>query len=151
MDVLQAAGIPFSVEQHAAARTAADAQQMLGLASERTVKALVFEDPRGRLFIAAFPGHRRLHYGLLARTVDVARSKLRPAPPEALLRLGMEPGGVSPVCWDAATTIVFDASVPGMGAVYCGSGQAARTLLVDADDIVRLAVRSLVATIVAED
>jgi Cys-tRNA(Pro)/Cys-tRNA(Cys) deacylase len=63
----------------------------------------------------------------------------------------MEPGGVSPVCSDAATTIVFDSSVPGMGPVYCGSGQAARTLLVDADDLVRLAGRSIVATIVVDE
>ena len=151
IDVLEAAGIPFVVEQHPSAHTAADVQRLLGLSMEHSVKALVFEVPRRGLCIAAFPGNRRLNYGLLARALDVARSQLRPAPPEALHRLGMEPGGVCPVCSDAETTIVFDAAVPGMGPVYCGSGQAARTLQVDADDLVRFAGRSIVAPIVSDE
>lgn len=151
IDVLEAAGIPYAVEQHPSAHTVADVQRQLGLSIERSVKALVFELSAGRLCIAAFPGNRRLHYGLLARALDVARSQLRPAAAEALLRLGMEPGGVCPVCSDAATTIVFDSAVPGMGPVYCGSGHAERTLQVDADDLVRLAGRSIVAPIVAEE
>ncbi|MFF9163931.1 aminoacyl-tRNA deacylase [Streptomyces longwoodensis] len=146
-DVLRAAGVTFRVHTHPPVRTAEDVRRETGLSVADSVKTLVFTADDDRVFLVAFPGLARLGYGRLARAVGVPRSRLRPAGEEVLRSLGMEPGGVSPVCGAPGVTVVFDAAVPGMGTVYCGSGRADRSLEVAAADLLRLAGDPLVADV----
>ena len=143
---LTAAGIPFRVHEHPPIRTEADLH-LTGLDLDRSVKTLAFETPDGSLVLAGLPGLWRARYAAIAAAVGVSRTQLRPAGPERLAAVGMQPGGVSPVCADPAALVLLDASLPGSGRVYCGGGSADTTLELDVDDLLRGGARSLVAPI----
>jgi Cys-tRNA(Pro)/Cys-tRNA(Cys) deacylase len=149
VDVLSAAGVRFLVHAHPEIRTATDIEALDTFVVERSVKVLAFTVDGNRLVLAAIPGPARLQYGRLAAALGTRRALLKPADPARLAALGMQPGGVSPLCADPAVTIVFDTSIPGMGPVFCGSGSADRTLEVEAAEIVRLAPNAVIAEIAA--
>jgi Cys-tRNA(Pro)/Cys-tRNA(Cys) deacylase len=150
-EMLESAGVTFSVRNHRPIQNAADAARETTYPLEETIKTLAFRIAPDRIVLAAFPGHRRLQYGQLARALGVSRSWLRPAAPEDVARLGMEPGGVAPVCTDNGVRIVFDSTVQAMGEVYCGSGRSDRTLVVHARDLLRLADAPVLADITAAE
>lgn len=137
--ILAAAGADFRVHHHPPVRTAEDIRSLTGFSIERSVKVMVFTTDEQQVVLAAFPGQARLRYGQLAAALGVRRKALTPAGTDVLRRMGMEPGGVSPVCADPDVTVVLDSAVPGMGRVFCGSGRADHTLEVAAADLVRLA------------
>jgi Cys-tRNA(Pro)/Cys-tRNA(Cys) deacylase len=149
VDVLTAAGIPFTLHTHAEIRTEQDILALGRFPMERSVKALAFTAGGGRIVLAAVPGPARVHYGRLATALGVRRAELTGADPEVLARLGMRPGGITPVCVDPEVTVVFDAAVPGLGQVFCGSGRADQTLELGAADLMSVPPESLVAEICA--
>lgn len=146
VEVLEAAGSDFTLLDHEPIVGRADAEQLLGLPTERLLKTMVFKTGEGAFFLVALPATGKVSYGKLSKVVDVPRARLRQADPEDLGSLGMEPGGASPVCGMADVVTVFDAAVPGMGTVYCGSGRADQTVRIDADTLVAL-VRPVVAPV----
>jgi Cys-tRNA(Pro)/Cys-tRNA(Cys) deacylase len=91
-----------------------------------------------------------VQYGAIARALGVSRSSLRQADEQRVIDLGMEPGGVSPICSDPDVVVVVDESVVGMGSVYCGGGTSTTTIAVDASAIVQVAVSPIVAAIAKE-
>ncbi len=119
--MLVAAGIPHRLHRHPAARTEAELH-LTGLDIDTSAKTLAFTLPGDRFVLAAIPGRARLRYGNLARALGVPRSALRPMQTGELLDLGMEPGGVSPVCADPRATLVLDRSLLAHDVLYCGSG-----------------------------
>lgn len=145
-ETLDGAGVEFAVHAHPPVRGEADLH-LTGLDWTTSVKTLAFELPDGRLVLVGVPGPWRVRYGAIAQALGVSRSQLRPAAPERLAGVGMEPGGVSPVCADPGVVLLLDASVPGMGRVYCGGGTPETTIEVDAGDILRTAAHPLVAPI----
>lgn len=143
---LAAAGVEFSVHSHAAVRSEADLH-LTGLDQSTSVKTLAFELADGTLVLVGVPGPWRVKYGAIAQALGVSRTQLRPAAAERLAALGMEPGGVSPVCDAGDVILVLDASVPAMGRVYCGGGSPEATLEVAAADLLRVAARPVVAAV----
>ncbi|MCS0606273.1 YbaK/EbsC family protein [Streptomyces sp. LP11] len=138
VEVLRASGVPFTVLDHVPIVGREDAETKLGLATGQLLKTMVFRTADGAFVLAALPVTARVHYGRLARAAGVSRAKLRQAEPGELSLLGMEPGGASPVCGLPGVVTVFDASVTGMGTVYCGSGRADRTVRIEAADLTGL-------------
>ena len=116
---LERVGVPYRLHRHPPVRTEADLH-LTGLDVAASAKTLAFCLPDHRVVLAAIPGPSRLRYGNLARLLGVPRSALRPAPPERLAALGMEPGGVGPICDDPAVQLVLDSRLT--GTVFCGSG-----------------------------
>jgi Cys-tRNA(Pro)/Cys-tRNA(Cys) deacylase len=145
--VLRAAGVDFAVHRHPPIRTHADLEHLMAFPLERSVKTLVFSTPADRVVLVAIPGFARISYGSLARAIGVPRGQLEPAPASVLERLGMEPGGASPICRAEGLTVVFDAVVPEMGTVYTGSGKASYTIEVAADVLVRLVDAPVIAQV----
>lgn len=143
---LDAAGIPYVVHVHPPIRTEADLH-LTGLSWETSVKTLAFELPDGRLALVAVPGPARVQYGAVARALGVSRSALRQADEERVVALGMEPGGVSPICVDADVVVVVDEAVVGMGIVYCGGGTSTTTVEVAAHAILTVAASPVVAAV----
>ncbi|HET7725171.1 MAG TPA: YbaK/EbsC family protein [Propionibacteriaceae bacterium] len=143
---LDAAGIAYVVHEHPPIRTEADLH-LTGLSWEESVKTLAFELPDGRLALVAVPGPARVQYGAVARALGVSRSALRQADEERVLALGMEPGGVSPICDDPQVVVLVDESVVGMGTVYCGGGTSTTTVEVGAHAILAVAVCPVVAAV----
>lgn len=148
LQTLDAAGEPYRVHTHPPIRGEADLH-LTGLDWATSVKTLAFELPDGGLALVGVPGPARVRYGEVARALGVPRSRLVPASAEALAGLGMRPGGVSPVCADTAVTLLLDASVPQMGAVYCGGGDPETTIEVDAAALARMASRTIIAPLVS--
>ena len=146
---LEAAGIPYVVHTHPPIRGEADLY-LTQLDWETSVKTLAFELPDGRLALVAVPGPARVQYGALARALGVSRSSLRQAGEHRVIALGMEPGGVSPICADPGVVVLVDASVVGMGTVYCGGGTSTTTIEIDADAIARVAAAPIVAAVTKE-
>jgi Cys-tRNA(Pro)/Cys-tRNA(Cys) deacylase len=143
---LDAAGIPYVVHEHPPIRTEADLH-LTGLSFQTSVKTLVFELPDGRLVLVAVPGPARVQYGAVARALGVSRSALRQADEGRVVALGMEPGGVSPICADPDVVVLVDESVVGMGTVYCGGGTSTTTLEVQAESILTVAAAPVVAAV----
>jgi Cys-tRNA(Pro)/Cys-tRNA(Cys) deacylase len=146
MAALDAAGIPYVVHEHPPIRTEADLH-LTGLSFQTSVKTLVFELPDGRLVLVAVPGPARVQYGAVARALGVSRSALRQADEGRVVALGMEPGGVSPICADPDVVVLVDESVVGMGTVYCGGGTSTTTLEVQAESILTVAAAPVVAAV----
>ncbi len=143
---LDAACIPYVVHEHPAIRTEADLH-LTGLSFQTSVKTLAFELPDGRLALVAVPGPARIQYGAVARALGIARSALRPADEARVVALGMEPGGVSPICADRDVVVLVDESVVDMGIVYCGGGTSTTTIEVRADAILAIAASPVVAAV----
>lgn len=138
--VLERAGVPYRLHHHPPVRTEADLH-LTGLDVETSAKTLAFRLPDDRLVLAAIPGPARLRYGNLARVLGVPRSALRPAAPERLGALGMEPGGVGPVCDDPAVQLVLDSGLS--GTLFCGSGLPEVSVELLASDLARVSPTAL--------
>jgi Cys-tRNA(Pro)/Cys-tRNA(Cys) deacylase len=148
LDVLQASGVAFSVQEHAPIIGQADAERELGLPADQMLKTMVFRAGAATVLVA-LPARGRVHYGNLARAVGVQRSVLRRAEPDDLARIGMMPGGASPVCGADGVITVFDVSAFEMGTVFCGSGRADRTVKIEAKTLIDL-VRPIIAAVAAD-
>lgn len=148
-EVLDRAGVAYRLHHHPPVRTEADLH-LTGLDVGTSAKTLAFTLPDGRLVLAAIPGPSRLRFGNLARALGVPRSALRQAEAGQLLALGMEPGGIGPVCDDPGVLLVMDAGLSGFTALYCGSGLPEISVELAAEDLVRLSPATLVANLCQE-
>lgn len=145
---LEARGESYKVHRHPPIRNEADLH-LTGLDWATSVKTLAFALPDARLALVGVPGSARIQYGAVARALGVSRSALKPAAAEALAAVGMQPGGVSPICADEGVVLLLDAAVPSMGVIYCGGGDPETTIEVDASALSRIASRALVAELTA--
>lgn len=141
--VLDQARVPYRLHHHPPVRTEADLH-LTGLDVGTSAKTLAFTLPDGRLILATIPGPARLRYGNLARALAVTRSALRPAGPDQLAALGMEPGGVGPVSTDPHVQLVLDSSLVDHPVLYCGSGLPEVSVELSAADLVTLSPGTLV-------
>ena len=135
-EILIMAGVEYTAFDHPPIRTFEDIDRVLKLPPDRLLKTMAFRTPDGFL-LAALPILARVAYGALARAAGRSRSALRQAGPDDLAELGMEPGGVSPLTDVPGTVVLFDAAVPEMDSVYCGSGRADRTIEVGVPGLLR--------------
>lgn len=147
LQTLDAAGEPYGVHNHPPIRGEADLH-LTGLDWANSVKTLAFALPDAGVALVGVPGPARVRYGEVARALGIPRSRLAPASAEALAGLGMQPGGVSPICADAGVTLLLDATVPAMGTVYCGGGDPETTVELDAGALARIAAHPIVAPII---
>jgi len=144
---LDAAGEAHRVHTHPPIRGEADLP-LTGLDWTRSVKTLAFALPDGTIALVGVPGPARVKYGAIAQALGVSRSQLRPASTAAVGALGMQPGGVSPICAEPGVIVLLDSSVPGMGTVYCGGGDPRTTLELDAGALARVAHRPMLADVI---
>lgn len=148
VELLEDSGAAFSVIEHVPIVGQEDVERELGLPVDQLLKTMVFRAGE-TMILAALPVHGRVNYGRLARAVGVPRGKLRQAEPDDLKRLGLEPGGASPLSAAEGVIIVFDAAVPQMGVVFCGSGRCDRTVEIEAAALISVE-RPVIAAITAE-
>ena len=147
--VLARAGVAFRLHEHPPARTEAELH-LTGLDVDTSAKTLAFRLPDGRIVLAAIPGPARLGYGQLARALGVPRSALRAAGSDDLLALGMQPGGVSPVCDDPGVVRVLDHTLLEHQVLYCGSGSPEATVEIAPADLAALAPTAILADLCAD-
>lgn len=147
--VLSCAGVAYRLHHHPPARTEAELH-VTGLDIHSSAKTLAFHLDDGRIVLAAIPGPARLRYGNLARALGVSRSALRPATPEDLADLGMEPGGVSPICDDASVLRVLHHTLLDHRVLYCGSGSPEVTVEIAAADLAALSPATTLADLCSD-
>jgi Cys-tRNA(Pro)/Cys-tRNA(Cys) deacylase len=140
--------VTFSVREHVPVTGQDDAERELGLPADQMLKTMVFR-AGGTTVLVALPARTRVHYGKLAKAIGVQRSVLRQAGPDDLARIGMVPGGASPVCGTDGVTTVFDVSVLSMATVFCGSGRTDQTVEIQAKTLVEL-IQPIIAAVTAD-
>ena len=140
LEIVEQSGVPFTLHEHAPARTMADAEKDLSSDIRRIVKTVAFRMRDGRLVLAALRGTGRVDYPRLAALVGVNRRDLSPLSPEEVWELlGVEPGSVSPVMQpEGATVLIDDDVLTILPTIYCGIGRSDRTLEIAAADLVAL-------------
>jgi Cys-tRNA(Pro)/Cys-tRNA(Cys) deacylase len=135
-ELLDAAGVPYVVHEHAPVATVAEILAALPFPAEEHVKTLAVEAD-GVVVLVALRGSDRVAYGKLARAAEVARDKLAPLTPERVrAELGLEPGGVCPLVDDPAIRVLVDAAVLGLQRAFCGAGRNDATLELRPADLV---------------
>jgi Cys-tRNA(Pro)/Cys-tRNA(Cys) deacylase len=134
-------GVAFTLHTHQPTRTMAEAECNLDFDITRIVKTIAFASRQGGLILAALRGTRRVEYPALAGLFGLRRRDLAAlSPQEVAARLGVAPGGVSPLMpLPAGAALVIDADVLAIApTLYCGTGRPDRTLELAPADLVRL-------------
>jgi Cys-tRNA(Pro)/Cys-tRNA(Cys) deacylase len=138
VEILRAAGVAFTVHEHAPVSSVAEILEALPYPAEQHVKTLAF-DADGRVVLAAVRGGDSIQYGKLARAIGVARHRVTPLDPERVRsELGLEPGGVCPLVDADDVLVLVDGRVLDLPRVFCGSGRNDATLELDPADLVRV-------------
>jgi Cys-tRNA(Pro)/Cys-tRNA(Cys) deacylase len=135
---LTAHGVPFTIHEHVAARTVADALERLPFSPDAYLKTVAFRLKAGGWVLAALRGADRVDYRGLAAALGVGRRDLHQmTPDEVAADLTYPLGGVGPVPPNERTRTVFDAlAVEQLDTVYCGAGREDRTLEARIADLV---------------
>lgn len=123
-------GVPFTIHEHVAARTVADALERLPFTPDAYLKTVAFRLKAGGWVLAALRGADRVDYRGLATALGVGRRDLHQmTPDEVAADLGYPLGGVGPVPTNRQTRTVFDTvAAQVLDTVYCGAGRPDRTL-----------------------
>ncbi len=137
---LAACGLAYRIHEHEPARTLADARERLSFDVTRIVKTVAFGLRSGGLILAALRAVNRADYARLAALAGVNRRDLAALSPEAVsARLGVEPGGVSPLSPAGEALRFVDEDVLGIApTLYCGLGRPDRTLEIAPRDLLAL-------------
>ena len=145
--MVRASGLPFTLHEHAATRTMDEARDNLDFDVARIVKTIAFARRDGTLVLAALRGTRRVDYARLAGLCGANRRDLAAlSPAEVLERVGVEPGGVSPLHGHPALALgglgallLIDEDALGITpTLYCGTGRPDRTLELAPADLLAL-------------
>lgn len=144
--LVRASGLAFALHEHAPTRTMDDAAHTLDFDVARIVKTIAFRTRDGRLVLAALRGTLRVDYARLAALAGVNRKDLAPLSPHSVLeRLGVAPGGVSPLhgqghgLANGEVLLFVDRDVLTIApTVYCGTGRPDRTLELAPADLLLL-------------
>src|SRR5436853_5562156 len=95
---LAAAGVAFTIHEHPAATTVADAEARLPFPPAQFLKTVVFRVRDGDWVLVALRGADQVDYRKLAAALGVKRGDLfRAAPEEVEAALGFQIGGVGPI------------------------------------------------------
>jgi Cys-tRNA(Pro)/Cys-tRNA(Cys) deacylase len=139
LKMLEESGADFQLHDHPVVTTIDEANEKVPHLTQNLLKTIVFKIKEADWILAAVNGCDRIHYKKLADAVGVKRTQLRSiAPDQVESELGFELGGVGPFAVRKDIRVVFDASLEGLGAVFCGSGRNTRTVEIDVDDLAAL-------------
>lgn len=132
-------GIPFTIHEHEASYTVADAKAYLYFPLERLLKTIAFKIKDGGYVLAAVRGPDRVNYPKLAAACGTKRANvIRLTPEEVVETFGVEVGSVSPIVLQEGVQVFFDAQAPTEETVFCGIGRPDRTLEIRLADLVQI-------------
>jgi Cys-tRNA(Pro)/Cys-tRNA(Cys) deacylase len=136
----------FTIHEHAASHTYAEAMANLNFPAERLLKTVAFRLRSGEIVLVALRGQDRVDYRRLAEALDTKRTDISSlSPDEVLAALGVEPGAVAPIPLDAQMQVLFDSGVTRSQTIFTGIGRTDRTLEIMLDELVRITGGRIVA------
>lgn len=130
-----ARGLEIEIRERPAARSLAEAAQLLGIEPSDIVKTLVVKRSDGTYLFALIPGGRAISWPKLRAVVGVNRLRL----PEAELALeatGYERGTITPIGSTTAWPVFADETIVGRR-VAMGAGAHGSSIFVAADELIR--------------
>lgn len=137
--LLEASGAAYRVHQHPAVVTIDEARRTVPHLTRNLLKTVVFRIKDDDWVLAAVACGDRVHYKRLADALAVKRTALRTVPARRVAdELGFEIGGIGPFPVRGDVRVVFDATLPCLDSVYCGSGRNTRTIQIGAADLISL-------------
>ena len=119
------------------ARNLEEAAERLGVATSRVMKTLVVRRGEGRYLLVLVPGSRQIDWPKLRHHLGVSRLSM-PDAEVAREVTGYERGTITPLGVLQELPTIIDASVVGGGPITIGGGAHGVSLLVDADELVRV-------------
>jgi Cys-tRNA(Pro)/Cys-tRNA(Cys) deacylase len=135
--LLHERGTSFTIHEHAASHTYAEAMANLSFPAERLLKTVAFRLRSGETVLVALRGQDRVDYRRLAEALNTKRTDISSlSPDEVLAALGIEPGAVAPIPLNAWTQVLFDSGVTRSETIFTGIGRTDRTLEIMLDELV---------------
>jgi len=135
---LRREGVSFRIVEVPRAATAREASESLGVPMERIAKTVVLVSEGGDVVLVVVRADRRVDQAKLARLLGFKRLRLA-TEEEVTSSTGYPPGGVPPVGHARRLPVYLDTELLGAGPVYAGGGDERHLLLINPEDIVRLA------------
>ncbi|MGN6503878.1 MAG: aminoacyl-tRNA deacylase [Pseudolysinimonas sp.] len=129
-----ARGIAIEFVERTAARSLAEAAQILGIAPGDIVKSLVVKRHDGTFLFAEVPGDRQISWAKLRAVVGVNKLQL-PEAAVALEATGYERGTITPLGSSTAWPVYIDQTLVGRR-VSMGAGEHGLSVFVEADQLI---------------
>lgn len=141
---LAAAGVAFTLHEHAPSVTVQEAEANLDFPVGRILKTIAFRIKDQGLLLVGLCGYHTADYRRLAEAAGVNRTQLRRLEEHELeAESGYPPGGTAPFALDDQTRVVLDTHVLRHATIFCGTGRPDRTLEVAPADLVRVSGATL--------
>ena len=129
-----ARGLEIEIKERPAAKSLAEAAQILGIEPSGIVKTLVVKRSDDTYLFALIPGDRAISWPKLRAVVGVNKLQL-PDPERAFAATGYERGTIVPVGSTNDWPVYADTDIVGRR-VAMGAGAHGYSLFVDADDLI---------------
>ncbi len=135
-DAASALGLEIELRERPAAKSLAEAADLLGLTPAGIVKTLVVKRSDDTYLFALVPGDRSISWPKLRGVVGVNKLRL-PDAALALAATGYERGTIVPIGADGDWPVYADERIVGRR-IAMGAGAHGYSLFVDADDLIRV-------------
>lgn len=133
-DAAAALGLDIELRERPAARSLAEAAELLGLSPADIVKTLVVKRSDDTYLFALVPGDRSISWPKLRAVVGVNKLQL-PDPERALAATGYERGTIVPIGSTTDWPVFADERIVGQR-IAMGAGAHGFSLFVDADALI---------------
>ena len=130
----EARGIDIRIVERPAARSLAEAAELLGLQPSDIVKTLVVKRSDDTFVFALVPGGRKIAWPKLRSVLGVNKLQL-PDASVALAATGYERGTITPFGSTTAWRVIADATIAGR-TIAMGAGEHGYSLFVSADAVI---------------
>jgi len=130
----EARGIDIRIVERPAARSLAEAAELLGLQPSDIIKTLVVKRSDDTFVFALVPGGRKIAWAKLRSVLGVNKLQL-PDASVALAATGYERGTITPFGSTNAWPVIADATIPGR-TIAMGAGEHGYSLFVSADAVI---------------
>ncbi|MCE1252178.1 MAG: YbaK/EbsC family protein [Anaerolineae bacterium] len=137
---LQAENVHFTLHEHQASFTVADAEAYLSFPLGRLIKTIAFKHKNGQVILAGVLSTTRIDYRRLAEACQTQRALISSLSPQEVQQiLKVEPGCVGPLTpLPAGSRVLFDTHSNLETSLFFGCGRPDRTLEMQPADLFRL-------------
>jgi prolyl-tRNA editing enzyme YbaK/EbsC (Cys-tRNA(Pro) deacylase) len=142
---LRGQGFLVKVLEHESVITIDDVVRVLQIPTDQMAKTILFFNKQIGLIAVVLTGMSRVDYTKIAKIFQVSRKSITLADQGVLYNLGLSPGDVCPF-YEFFSKVLVDVALLDQQAVFCGSGDPTKTILINTEDMVK-ATHAMIADI----